>query len=120
MAKNTKDQTRDRLNKSSQARRARSARARKISKILGNPFATWGAITFLALALVGLRIHIFRLQYDLGESAATERRLIKEERTARVNLAEQKDPKKLLAAAKELGFIRPTRILHIPAPKNGY
>ena len=101
-------------------RQFRAKHLRKIAGVLTNPYATWTTITLLALALVGLRIHIVGLQYYLGSSSATEHKLMERERDARIELTEMKDPKKLLLKAQELGFERTNKVIHIPLRDNGY
>ena len=91
-------------------RQFRAKHLRKIAGVLTNPYATWTTITLLALALVGLRIHIVGLQYYLGSSSATEHKLMERERDARIELTEMKDPKKLLLKAQELGFERTNKV----------
>ena len=101
-------------------RQTRAKHLRKIAGVLTNPYATWTTVTLLALALVGLRIHIVDLQYYLGSSSATERQLMERERDARIELTEMKDPKQLLLKAQERGFERTNKVIHIPLRDNGY
>lgn len=77
---------------------------------------SWALVGVFALALAGLRIHIFRLQYTLGEAAAVEKSLITEERAARVRLAGLRDPKRLARIADRRGFAAPQHILRISGP----
>ena len=79
-------------------------------------FASWALVGVFALALAGLRIHIFRLQYTLGEAVTVEKNLMAEERAARVRLAGLRDPKRLARIADRRGFAAPEHILRISSP----
>ena len=96
MSANLKTRRLESLRRIFGVRQSRAKHLRKIAGVLTNPYATWTTVTLLALALVGLRIHIVGLQYYLGTSSATESKLMERERDARIELTEMKDPKKLL------------------------
>lgn len=73
------------------------------------------ACVIAALGLSALRVQILRLRYQLARAVAEEQALLEERRELTVRVRELRDPLRLTARARELGFARPQRILELPA-----
>lgn len=68
----------------------------------------------LALALSALRIDLIRMRYALANALASEQALLEQQRVLIVELRKLRDPSGLASRARELGFVHPERVIHLP------
>jgi len=68
-----------------------------------------------ALFLVALRVDLIRMRYAMAQTLAQEQELFESQRTLTVKMRQQRDPARIAQQARELGFIRPERIIDLPA-----
>lgn len=73
------------------------------------------ACVLAALLLAALRVQVLRVRYELGRAVAEETRLLERQRAATVELGELRDPRRLRRLAEERGFVRPERVIELPA-----
>ncbi|MBW2230365.1 MAG: hypothetical protein JRG92_00700 [Deltaproteobacteria bacterium] len=74
------------------------------------------ALTLLvALGVASLRIEMIRLRYALAETSLEEERLLEEQRSLTAEKLRLRDPVHLAGRARELGFVRPERLIDLPA-----
>lgn len=66
-----------------------------------------------ALLLAVLRIDVIRMRYGLAEAVATERRLVEERNELTVAMRRLRHPGRLAERARELGFVRPERVVFL-------
>ena len=87
-------------------RRAFSMRARVLLPVL---------ITALlvSLGVAALRIDLLRVRYALAAATLEEQRLLDESRSLTAEMRRLRDPYHLAMQAKELGFVRPARLIDL-------
>ncbi|MDJ0849364.1 MAG: hypothetical protein QNK04_13405 [Myxococcota bacterium] len=69
-----------------------------------------------ALGVAAMRNDLRRVQYGLGQALDETRALERERNAALARVRTQRDPARLARVAKERGFVRPERIIDLPAP----
>ncbi len=68
-----------------------------------------------ALGVVAMRNDLLRVQYGLARALEETRSLERERNAALARVREQRDPARLAQLARERGFVRPERIVDLPA-----
>ena len=71
----------------------------------------------MALTVAALRIDLIRMRYALAEAMAAERRVVDEQRSLTLRVRQLRDPVRLTARARELGFVPPQKVIDLPAPE---
>lgn len=94
---------------------AASAPGRQRGRSVGLPLL--GALVLVALLLAALRVQILDLRYELAEALRAETALLEENRALRVEVRELRAPARLTEQARELGMLRPERVLEIGGPE---
>jgi len=89
-----------------------SGRARRARLRIGWPVVAVALL--LALALSALRIDLIRMRYALAHALASEQALLEQQRVLIVELRTLRDPSGLASRARELGFVHPERVIHLP------
>ena len=75
--------------------------------------AAFAGLLAAALGLSTLRTQIIDLRYRLAEAVHEERLLLERQRQLTVEVQRLRDPMRLRALARERGFIRPERVIHL-------
>ncbi len=70
-----------------------------------------------ALCVTMLRTEMLRIRYALPAVNEEEQRLIDEQRSLTVRMRQLRDPVRLAKRARELGFVRPERLVDLPATR---
>ncbi|MDJ0870030.1 MAG: hypothetical protein QNK03_28325 [Myxococcota bacterium] len=69
-----------------------------------------------ALGVAAMRNDLRRVQYGLAQALDETRALERERNAALARVRAQRDPTRLARVARERGFVRPERIVDLPAP----
>jgi len=69
-----------------------------------------------ALGVAALRVDLIRVRYGLAEAVREEKALLGDRREAVTRVRALRDPTRLGPLASERGFVRPSRIVALPAP----
>lgn len=67
------------------------------------------------LGLTALRIDLIRQRYALAAAMGEEKQLLEEHRTLTAQVRSLRDPARLAALAREMGFVRPASIIELPS-----
>ncbi|MEE3326039.1 MAG: hypothetical protein VX252_01755 [Myxococcota bacterium] len=67
----------------------------------------------VSLGVAALRIDLLRVRYALAAATLEEQRLLDESRTLTAQMRRLRDPYHLALQAKELGFVRPARLIDL-------
>lgn len=70
----------------------------------------------LGLGIAALRIDMIRMGYGLADSVREREALLEQLAAARAQVRSLRDPERLGRLAEEEGFVRPSRIIDLPAP----
>lgn len=73
----------------------------------------------LALGLTALRVDLIRMRYALADALASEQELLEQQRMLTVEMRTLRDPSGLASRARELGFVHPERVIHLPLAAPG-
>lgn len=73
----------------------------------------------LALGLTALRIDLIRMRYALANALESEQALLEQQRMLTVEMRTLRDPSGLASRARELGFVHPERVIHLPLATPG-
>jgi hypothetical protein len=80
------------------------------------------AVPLLIIVLVGalmvaaLRIDLIRMRYALAGAMAAEQRIVNEQRALTLRVRQLRDPVRLTARARKLGFVAPVKVIDLPGP----
>ncbi len=69
------------------------------------------AALLVALGVAALRIDLLRVQYAVAAATLEEQRLLDESRSLTAHMLKLRDPVELAVRARELGFVRPARLI---------
>ena len=67
----------------------------------------------VSLGVASLRIDLLRVRYALAAATLEEQRLLDESRTLTAQMRRLRDPYHLALQARELGFVRPARLIDL-------
>lgn len=67
----------------------------------------------VSLGIASLRIDLLRVRYALAAATLEEQRLLDESRTLTAQVRRLRDPYHLALQARELGFVRPARLIDL-------
>jgi len=67
----------------------------------------------VSLGIAALRIDLLRVRYALAAATLEEQRLLDESRTLTAEVRKLRDPYHLALQARDLGFVRPSRLIDL-------
>ena len=91
-------------------------RARDHGGPLQHSHRRWLALALAAGVVAAMRSDLRRVQYGLAQALDETRALERERNAALARVRAQRDPTRLARVARERGFVRPERIVDLPAP----
>jgi hypothetical protein len=94
-----------------------SGRRRAVRLRIGWPVVIVALL--LALGLTALRVDLIRMRYALADALASEQELLEQQRMLTVEMRMLRDPSGLASRARELGFVHPERVIHLPLAAPG-
>ena len=85
---------------------------------IGRVLALIGVGLAAALGLAVLRTDLLRMRYALPDILEQEQHLRDEQRSLTARMRQLRDPVHLAERARELGFVRPARLIDLPASES--